>query len=72
MKIVIILILLLILIVMLYGNSMSLEHNDSGALIQLMAKDEQDSYLTGSYGYDYDYGYYNPYIRLKKSEMPLY
>lgn len=65
MKIIIILIILTILLIFLF--SYRLEHHDSGALIQLMAKDQQDMYLTGDV-----YGYYNPYIRLKKSEMPFF
>ncbi len=68
---VIIVLVTLILLFVLYKET-RVEHHDSGAIIQLMAKDPQDSYLTGDAWKYYPPYFYPYYLRPKKSELPLY
>lgn len=60
--VIIIVIIILFLLWKLFFKEKSIEGHDSGALIQLVAKDVQDSYLTGDAWkyYPYYYPYYNP------------
>jgi len=72
---IIIILFTILMFVLILMYSKRKENYNMGALIQLVAKDPQDSYLTGDawkyyppYGYPYGYGF----VRPKKSELPLY
>ena len=80
-----IVIIVMIIVLILYNAEK--EHYGEGALIQLVAKDPQDTYLTGDafkymyyptlydpyYGYVYGYPFfYHSVLRPKKSESIKY
>ena len=66
--IIIIFTVLMFVLILMYKKRQ--ENYNMGALIQLVAKDPQDSYLTGDAWKYYPYSY--GFVRPKKSELPLY